>query len=626
MDASIRPQLACAFYSLHLHSRVKMAGASCYKPLPSSHHIRLLNVVVIGDEESGTDIFCKLTNHDLTHDTQPYHALSYVWGSETREKTIVCNGTPTKVPKSAFEAILGLNTSLCGSPMWIDSICIDQSSLAEKVSQIRLMDGIFRHAASVKIWLGPEADKSDLAMEHIAMLAHKLPSMSNSPANYDYLNHKYGLPDANDPSWAAVGHLYMRPWFGRLWTLQEAVLARSCTVHCGLWMADWADIVRVGIDLERLDLIWLVVPRGTLMHPGIDGFAAVSTVSWAQNLIKTSGQIPNANLIMISGRKTCTLPRDRIFAVLSLSSKTLQETNSISYDLPIRDLYIRYGKACLKEDSSLAYLGLAVQKRNRYMLPTWCVNLDNLPLPFSPFEDSLSAGQRTDANNSEKIWPTVSFFADSDDISIEGFEADHIVEIVRPDFSWEWSSMDSHSSMIENVLNWKRACETLATEAATNADERDAAIYAYICTITAWIPTAEDDFESFYSTYADHMRFLQRTLDHKGTLRWVPPDQGDRINLFQAFSERFFKICGGRTFFWTVKGRLGIGVHGAEPGDLIAIFYGGKATFVLREATASTPGGSEAFELVGDAFVHGLMELDNIPVEDIGPTKTFRIT
>ena len=54
--------------------------------------------------------------------------------------------------------------------------------------------------------------------------------------------------------------------------------------------------------------------------------------------------------------------------------------------------------------------------------------------------------------------------------------------------------------------------------------------------------------------------------------------------------------------------------------DVVVIIYGARLVFVLRHNT--TPG---MFDFVGDAFVHGLMELNRTAEDDMGETETFRI-
>jgi Heterokaryon incompatibility protein (HET) len=49
-------------------------------------------------------------------------------------------------------------------PFWIDAICIDQSSIAERSHQVSRMKEIYKTAKEVVAWLGPEAKKSELAI------------------------------------------------------------------------------------------------------------------------------------------------------------------------------------------------------------------------------------------------------------------------------------------------------------------------------------------------------------------------------------------------------------------------------------------------------------------------------
>lgn len=61
-----------------------------------------------------------------------------------------------------------------------------------------------------------------------------------------------------------------------------------------------------------------------------------------------------------------------------------------------------------------------------------------------------------------------------------------------------------------------------------------------------------------------------------------------------------------RTFFYTKSGRMGLGPLSLQPGDQVAIFSGGRPAYLLREQ-------EEYFELVGDGYVHGLMNGEGVP-------------
>ncbi|KAK0713942.1 heterokaryon incompatibility protein-domain-containing protein [Lasiosphaeria miniovina] len=54
--------------------------------------------------------------------------------------------------------------------IWADAICINQSDLAEKSSQVALMSSIYSSAARVVGWLGEAAGESNYAIELIARI------------------------------------------------------------------------------------------------------------------------------------------------------------------------------------------------------------------------------------------------------------------------------------------------------------------------------------------------------------------------------------------------------------------------------------------------------------------------
>jgi hypothetical protein len=62
-------------------------------------------------------------------------------------------------------------------------------------------------------------------------------------------------------------------------------------------------------------------------------------------------------------------------------------------------------------------------------------------------------------------------------------------------------------------------------------------------------------------------------------------------------------------FFITQSGYIGIGPARTQPGDEVWIFHGGKVPFVMRRTDASKAIGSHrTLNLVGDAYVHGIMD------------------
>jgi hypothetical protein len=76
-----------------------------------------------------------------------------------------------------------------------------------------------------------------------------------------------------------------------------------------------------------------------------------------------------------------------------------------------------------------------------------------------------------------------------------------------------------------------------------------------------------------------------------------------------------------RPFYTTKTGRIGRGAFNMQAGDAVCVFYQAGPVFILRYEQ-----GSEAWKLVGDAYLHGCMELKSMPEAVRGPDVKFTIS
>jgi hypothetical protein len=116
--------------------------------------------------------------------------------------------------------------------MWIDAVCINQDDLAERASQVRFMARIYSHASCVVVWLGEEGDNSAelfATIEDIASISSRISPPSNKT---DSLIGKAHFEEEDSLQKMLMSFL-SRPWFYRIWVLQEVASARHITVKCG---------------------------------------------------------------------------------------------------------------------------------------------------------------------------------------------------------------------------------------------------------------------------------------------------------------------------------------------------------------------------------------------------------
>ena len=78
----------------------------------------------------------------------------------------------------------------------------------------------------------------------------------------------------------------------------------------------------------------------------------------------------------------------------------------------------------------------------------------------------------------------------------------------------------------------------------------------------------------------------------------------------KSFESGVKEYCAFRSFFVTEKGYMGLGPIELCPGDITCILYGGIIPYVLR------PLGDGYYRLLGEAYVHGMMEGQVLELRD----------
>lgn len=146
-----------------------------HKPLKTARSIRVLKL-----KGTSRGIFSRSSNpnkelevelEEVSLDSSPkYEALSYTWEGQTAERPIKCGGKVFKITRNCEAALFVLRTA-SERRLWIDSICIDQTSKLEKNQQIPLMGEIYGKCQQVLVWLGPGTESSTAGMKYLQDIA-----------------------------------------------------------------------------------------------------------------------------------------------------------------------------------------------------------------------------------------------------------------------------------------------------------------------------------------------------------------------------------------------------------------------------------------------------------------------
>lgn len=227
-------------------------------------------------------------------DAPPYSAISYVWGSDEptcqiflhdkifriRENLAACLSSVIK--RKNLESELDFNGMPFEDHLWIDAICINQSQILERNEQVRCMDKIYAGAKSVLAWLGSAFEPG------VGLL---------------------GSRDGSDFWIDNLNYLANRPYWSRMWVVQEFTLAKMVFIACG---RHWIEVADFFCNIPHWNC----------------PYAALAFERFGQAKAKLS----LGELLSTYGYKQCTDPRDRIYALLGCMEDS--ERRSLEQYLP----------------------------------------------------------------------------------------------------------------------------------------------------------------------------------------------------------------------------------------------------------------------------------------------------
>lgn len=177
--------------------------------------------------------------------------------------------------------------------LWIDQICINQENIAEKAVQVRHMAQIFHTARRVIVWVGDRDAISDAIMSTIVP-AHKV--------GWDW-HMRYPVRHYKE-----MQQFLSRPYWSRLWVVQEFVLARDLIIACGGHAVPFRPFREITTGLFR------TIGAGA-PPPDSDAFCQLVT---ARDNVELPVLHRLTQYLAIFGKRECEDPRDKIFGLIGL--------------------------------------------------------------------------------------------------------------------------------------------------------------------------------------------------------------------------------------------------------------------------------------------------------------------
>ncbi|KFA55353.1 hypothetical protein S40293_05733 [Stachybotrys chartarum IBT 40293] len=371
-------------------------STTLYEPLNVNRlEIRVLNLECSQDSDSEIRGFLNIQSLMQNDESRlkPYEALSYTWGSGLASQNILINGTSVSVGAN-LESFLRIRRHTTETVrLWIDAICINQNDGNEKSSQIPFMSSIYKYAHEVTIWLGPAADNSDLAMQEMRELG------SGSP--YDK------IPIMERQVLDAFNQLLNRPWWSRVWIIQEVVFGgigagmEKLRVTCGHQEISWSVLV---IAATRM-MSYKIFKRQ--YFPGIshileleslreDAFLLSKRMTRASQSTGTDAKLAicwSLELVSRYRRFKATEAKDKVYALALMFKSRIPVSLTPDYSAPLNIVYRDFAEWSIRGMGDLEILkhcGSASARGLPGWVPDWSLDPGCLPLPSS--KRSLRAG------------------------------------------------------------------------------------------------------------------------------------------------------------------------------------------------------------------------------------------
>lgn len=417
-----------------------MASCSPLYPRPldsNKPEIRLLELLP-GDDAG--QIKCRLSDGISLDDTPPFAALSYVWGDASDTTPIEVNGLRVPVTKNLAAALHSVfscwqaifpSRELSSFRIWIDALCINQSDLAERSHQVKLMPRLYSTAEVVLAWLGTAAaaaaEEEEDTDATLRLGLFLLRSLNRAFYRHGLLQtwdreavcrlawlHDVPLllrEDTHARCWDALRHLFGLSYWRRAWIFQENVLASRLWYFYpgssgggGGGRLTFDELVVPCMILSGLtrDLTERNVPRPEFVPGTVWMFLApMDKARWLDlvpvlriKIAKDVGRLHarddeerrvdawgyEPELLLLGGTLRASDPKDHVYALLALTSITVDV--DYSSRTTVRDVLLEYCQGIhamtdrlgeRRPVSFLQYGGIGVFE-NRYDLPSWAPN------------------------------------------------------------------------------------------------------------------------------------------------------------------------------------------------------------------------------------------------------------
>ncbi|KAL9116979.1 MAG: hypothetical protein Q9187_006489 [Circinaria calcarea] len=589
-----------------------------------------------------------------------YEALSYTWKETAYERAhhatwtkevdetfksmskyshaIYCGDSFIQVTVGLRDALRKLRDPVETKTYWIDQLSIDQGNLSERAFQVQVMGHIYNRAKRVIVWTGDEDGDTKPAFDIIRKLATAWSISRKLTLTPEELvaDLVLDLPSFESSEWRSLLNFLLRPVFGRIWVIQEIVLAQDVVVRCGDEHITWSELSSAASLLAETP--WLETLQSHYAHQKQRNsqlrLGHIVTIKGFREDFHGLTELSIVRLLYSSGMFEASDPRDKIYSILGIRGARfgLRTSNDfqVDYKKSTQEVFTETTKAIIMGDSSFDICGIngSFSSKTITGLPSWVPDYTSSstsvatsfsrPDPPSPYSASIDS-------ESFAIWP----YENQRNILVASSQkADTIVTIAQKTISnsdllatliSEWTSLISRgpdyvtgeftpdvfwrTCVADTTLRWRRSPAPLSYHQSLAA--------FFLEHVSRYEEFSNDPQGSQWNpVLATLVNDALHTTSQNGVNDDIPIGDPDPEAILA-----FLGICNNRRFFVTAKNYFGIGPIDAEVGDEVHILSGARVPFVFRKINPddiSLPDEHDpeiqSYNMIGETYVHGLMK------------------
>jgi hypothetical protein len=524
------------------------------QPFNPRNSIRLVQIHA-GD--STANLACNIIQTKLD-EAPPYEAISYTWGSTEHLQTIPCGpeGGNIAVTQNCESVLRRLRDPNSPRLVWIDAICIDQGNIGERNAQMAIMSQIYQNARRVVIDIGEASPSSDRALHAIMNCSEKV-----------LYAMELGLQIRDD-----VGELYQRPWFERVWVLQETFRSEEATVLCGTTLVPWASFrpFKIWVDSR---------PAWESEHWHVELPGIVPSVLTVGNHKSRTYTARKDLLPLLCKGRTCaaTDQRDKVFALLPMLADAQVENLSADYAKGMTRVFTEIATWLLSA-VGLSVLSCASVGSRMTDLPSWVPDWsvrcrEEWMIGFGDIYYPLLAG-----GNSKAITEVLLMADDALLLKVRGIA----VDTIRTSSAALNLNIRSDSEELTKFVAECRSYKTI--------DSRGPARLNYG---RYWEPRTSET-----RLHPPNWAAWKYGLPFERPLEVSDNEMANKVTYF----------CSGRQLILTERGYFGLAPDDAKAGDSVLCFLGSRVPYILRKAEDCSKSTQDRYKLIGESYIYGLME------------------